>query len=523
MTKYDFQTLLAVKPNARIEPARFADQAFTNNLARSNVLSEQSANRPRNASVHSRTPRAPLALNTQNNHHQPSQSPLPSSPQFDDAYVRSVEQHTSSKPQRVTAGGRIVPMNTWDSPPKWSLSMSSKGASTANSETSTLVPIASSSEPKSRSENRARQQATNYSGGKAAKTAPLPAEPANVPCFNPLTSSPSPFPYANTPLTEPQGQGAGLPTYPFRGSSGDKLLSTSPSPVMGQVPTLPFQSQPSPARTPSFPGWNNMSAAVPSTFGQYPAGYLVGPASICAQWPQIPQMPPLPQVPQMPQTSQLFQLRQPSQFIGSQGAAVNQQFVPSYFQGAIHQKALDVATKQYEALSAQLSQIDRFTAMHAWVMEPETKKLLVEQRKSLVRELDNVRLYKEHLQVRFGNPLKSATPGPQKEIAVPVTPSQNGAWETPTKSKPKSLSPTIQRLYRTIEETDQRGEPIDGLLHALSGASKGLAKRLSEKRKKTPGVPAEDLAMDALNNTISRGNEEPLQVALPVQVSRSLW
>ncbi|KAL3464258.1 hypothetical protein BJX64DRAFT_275979 [Aspergillus heterothallicus] len=547
MTKYDLQTLLAVKPNAHIELDRFSDQAFTNNLVRSNVLSEQSVNRPRHASGHSRrTQMAPLALNTQNSHRQPSQSSLPSNSQFDDAFVRFVEQHTSPKPQRVTAGGRIVPMNPWDSPPKWSLPMSSKGASAANSETSKTVPTAARSEPKSRSENRARQQATNYSESRAAKTASLPAEAANAPCFQPLASSPSPFPYASAPLAHQHVQGNGLPTYPSFGIGGDNFLSTSQSLVMGQVPTFPFQPQPSPAATPTFPGWNNMGAAAPTPLGPYQAGYLAGPCSIGAQWPQVPQMPTLPQVPQMPQTPQLPQLPslpqlpplpqlpqlpQAPQAIGNQGGAVNQQFVPSYFQEAIYQKSLDDATKQYEALSAQLSQIDRFTAMHAWVIEPETKKLLVEQRKSLVRELDTVRLYKEHLQVLFGKPLMNATPVPQKEtIAVPVTPSQSGAWETPTKSKSKSLSPTVRNLYRTIEETDQRGEPIDGLLRALSGASKGLAKRLSEERKKTLRVSAKDVAREVLSNTFARVNEEPLQkapakveYAQPVQVSRRLW
>ncbi|CEL03220.1 hypothetical protein ASPCAL04377 [Aspergillus calidoustus] len=545
MTKYDLQTLLAVKPNAHIGLDRFSDQAFTNNLVRPNVLSEQSVNRPRNVSGHSRrTPMAGLAMNTQNNPRQPSQSSLPSNSQFDDAFVRFVEQHTSPKPQRVTAGGRIVPMNPWDSPPKWSLPMSSKGASAANSETSKTVPTAARSEPKSRSENSAKQE-INFSEGKAVKTAPLPAEAANAPCFQPLANSPSPFPYARTPMARQQIQGSGLPTYPSFGIGGDNFLGTNPSTAMGQVPTFPFQPHASPAATPSFSGWNSISTATASTLGPYQAGYLAGPPSIGTQWPQISQMSPMPQVPQVHQTPQLPQLPtlpqlpplpplsqipQASPAISNQGPAVNQQFVPSYFQEAIYQKSLDDATKQYEALSAQLSQIDRFTAMHTWVIEPETKKLLVEQRKSLVRELDTVRLYKEHLQVLFGKPLMSATPVPQRDIAVPVTPSQNGAWETPTKSKSKSLSPTVRNLYRTIEETDQRGEPIDGLLRALSGASKGLAKRLSEERKKTLRVPTKDVAREVLNNTFARVNEEPLQeapakaeYAQPVQVSRRLW
>ncbi|KAI9376380.1 hypothetical protein BJX61DRAFT_392696 [Aspergillus egyptiacus] len=176
MTKYDLQTLLAVKPNAHIELDRFSDQAFTNNLVRSNVLSEQSVNRPRNVSGHSRrNVAAPLGLNMQNVSRQSSHSATPSNSQIDDAFVRFVEQHTSPKPQRVTAGGRIVPMNPWDSPPKWSLPLSSRGASAATSDASKTVPLVAKGETKSKSENRTKQQATNSSGSKVPKTAPLPA------------------------------------------------------------------------------------------------------------------------------------------------------------------------------------------------------------------------------------------------------------------------------------------------------------------------------------------------------------
>lgn len=146
------------------------------NLVRSNVLSEQPVNRPRNMSGHSRrTVMAPLALNAQNTPRQRDPHTVSSNSQFDDAFVRFVEQHTSPKPQRVTAGGRIVPMNPWDSPPKWSLPLSSKGASAANSEASKTASSAAKIEAKSISENQPRQEQAANSETRVPKMAPLPA------------------------------------------------------------------------------------------------------------------------------------------------------------------------------------------------------------------------------------------------------------------------------------------------------------------------------------------------------------
>ncbi|KAL4821344.1 hypothetical protein BDW67DRAFT_190888 [Aspergillus spinulosporus] len=548
MTKYDIQTLLAAKPNAHIDLERFSDQAFTNNLVRSNVLSEQSVNRPRNASGgHSRrNGMTPLVLNTQNAPRQPDHETLSSSnSQFDDAFVRFIEQHTSPKPQRVTAGGRIVPMNPWDSPPKWSLPLSSKAASAANSEMSKAACSTAKNEPKSKPENRPKQQAPNTES-KAPKTNPLPADAANAPCFQPLSST-SPFQHASVPPATQPAQGTPLSTYPALGISGDGFLNAfaqppTPSQLVGvqaSPAAFAFQPQSAAATTTSFSGWHGANALSPAAFSPYQGSFTPSPSGLGAQWPQLPQLPQFPQLPQLPplppfpQLPQIPQLAQASPVVGSQVPASGQQFVSSYFQDAVYQKSLEDATKQYDALSAQLTQIDRFTAMHAWVIDPETKKLLVEQRKSLVRELDTVRLYKEHLQVLFGKHLTNSPPKSRQErIPVPVTPPRKEAWETPTKSKSRSLSPTVRNLYRTIEETDERGEPIDGLLRALSGASKGLAKRLSEERKKSLCVAAEQSPRElpSRGSTFVKAREESLhdapekaEYAQPVQVSRRLW
>lgn len=348
-------------------------------------------------------------------------------------------------------------------------------------------------------------------------------------------------------MANQQAHTNGLPSYPALGNSGDNFLNAFAQPptashlINGQAPSAAFQfsQQPAPAAATSFPGWSGINTATPTPFSPYQMSYAPAP-QMSSPWPQLAQLPQ-PQLPQMPQLSQIPQLPQsqlPQQMpqaspVGhGQAPASNQQPVPPYFQDAIYQKSLEDATKQYDALSAQLSQIDRFTAMHAWVIDPETKKFLVEQRKTLVRELDTVRLYKEHLQVLFGKHLANNTVMPRQESApAPITPpARNDAWETPTKSKSKSLSPTVRNLYRTIEESDERGEPIDGLLRALSGASKVLAKRLGEDRKKSMGVSIREPPKEVEPSPFLKTREESLhdapekiEYAQPVQVSRRLW
>src|SRR5699024_376184 len=62
----------------------------------------------------------------------------------------------------------------------------------------------------------------------------------------------------------------------------------------------------------------------------------------------------------------------------------------------------------------QLSRLDRYMAVHTWDLDPRQKRLLVEQRMSLVRELDAVRSYKEQLSSLYGQ-LKSSTPNIQQQ------------------------------------------------------------------------------------------------------------
>ncbi|GFG01396.1 hypothetical protein IFM61392_01769 [Aspergillus lentulus] len=99
--------------------------------------------------------------------------------------------------------------------------------------------------------------------------------------------------------------------------------------------------------------------------------------------------------------------------VGGQMAAVNHPllsmgpFLESSLRNSLSQISID-----YAALSTQLTSLDRYMAMHTWDMDPCAKKSLVEQRKSLVRELDVVRSYKEQLEATLR---VSNEPGNQKE------------------------------------------------------------------------------------------------------------
>ncbi|OJJ37199.1 hypothetical protein ASPWEDRAFT_38853 [Aspergillus wentii DTO 134E9] len=87
------------------------------------------------------------------------------------------------------------------------------------------------------------------------------------------------------------------------------------------------------------------------------------------------------------------------QFFDSQSSP-NQPFLfPGTSHEAMQWKSLQDTTKEHETLSAQLSRLDRYMAIHSWDLDPQSKKSLVEQRMSLVRELDAVRLHKEQLEL----------------------------------------------------------------------------------------------------------------------------
>lgn len=72
--------------------------------------------------------------------------------------------------------------------------------------------------------------------------------------------------------------------------------------------------------------------------------------------------------------------------------------LPTYMADQNTQRSLQDAVKEFQSLSTQLANLDRYMAIHVFEMDAETKQSLVEQRRNLVKDLDMARRYKEHLE-----------------------------------------------------------------------------------------------------------------------------
>lgn len=85
--------------------------------------------------------------------------------------------------------------------------------------------------------------------------------------------------------------------------------------------------------------------------------------------------------------------------------------LPIYTADQNTQRSLQDAVKEFQSLSSQLANLDRYMAIHVFEMDVETKQSLVEQRRNLVKDLDMARRYKEHLEstLRIPSTIAEAT------------------------------------------------------------------------------------------------------------------
>ncbi|PYI11189.1 hypothetical protein BO78DRAFT_414278 [Aspergillus sclerotiicarbonarius CBS 121057] len=418
MLKYDIPTLLALSQNARIDLSKFSDQAQGNNLLRqrkasTSVLSEQPVNRSRNASNLSRQSERTLSIPEPSLLHpsrQPSDPPQGIRAHADAGFARFLKEHTSPKHQRVTAGGRIVPMEPPQSPtPKMKQPVHSMNAKIGDEKSS---KTSSRNDNRSKLENRQLLPTDTTASVNTSKAAPQPVgSHANIPTMAPQAAgtvdqqfpgcaqtpnllsaaataglfAPPSFPWSmdnqqvpQIGLQAPDINLSAVPDYTMYGLGADPLawlpnmyqaLSTQ-GPMTSSMPAV----QPYPTVTSSSDfsaGSNTSSGGTTSVFSQLPPGFDSLYPSLGLQW---------------------------NQYTGGQVPVLNQPIMPSTLQTPSYQKSLDDAAKEHQSLTSQLSRLDRYMAMHSWDLDPSSKKLLVEQRMCLVRELDAVRLYKEHLE-----------------------------------------------------------------------------------------------------------------------------
>ncbi|GAB1214542.1 hypothetical protein ATERTT37_003706 [Aspergillus terreus] len=126
MPKYDISTLLALRHQAHFDVGRLAVQALNSNLLRQHrppmrTLVEEPVNR-RKPSSFSHQSEDILAGGLQPLR-PPNDPPHSTLAQTNSGFAQFLKEHTSPKHQRVTAGGRIVPMEPQTPVPKFRLTL----------------------------------------------------------------------------------------------------------------------------------------------------------------------------------------------------------------------------------------------------------------------------------------------------------------------------------------------------------------------------------------------------------------
>ncbi|GKZ18080.1 hypothetical protein AbraIFM66951_006536 [Aspergillus brasiliensis] len=460
MVKYDIPTLLALSHNGRIDFSKFSEQAVGNNVLRqrktsTSVLSEQPVNRSRNTSNLSRQSERTLSIPEHSVFHpsrQPSDPPQSIRAHADAGFAQFLKEHTSPKHQRVTAGGRIVPMEPQSPTPKAKQPVRNISARADDPK----LP-----KPSKRDDNRNKRE---------NKQVLLPDNNASVD----ISIAAPQFAESHDNIRTILPQGAIDQHFSSCGQAPG-LLSTAATTGLFSQPSLPWamDNLPMPQIGLAAPDIMPAASDYPMyAFGDGPLSWTPNMYStLGTQGPVIPSMPTVQPYPNVTSSSDLSMDSNTSSgratsflgqlppsydslcpslglqcypYAGGPVPALNQAMMVNTPQAPTYQKSLEDAAKEHESLTSKLSGIDRYMAVHSWDLDPSAKKILVDQRMSLVRELDAVRMYREHLEWVSGR-LSTTIPIKQHASNVPpvyVTSSLTGspALMGPSLCAPSSTS-----------------------------------------------------------------------------------
>lgn len=350
---------------------------------------------------------------------QPNNPPRGNLAQTDAGFARFLKEHSSPKHQRVTAGGRIIPMDPSTPAPKMKLPLKKVDSKNCDGAANTI--------PREEHHKRAERKSTQSIEKDAdtsdlSKTSSLPAgilvDHVKLACANGTPGQYVQVPniFSNLPsasitptmllrpgvtlpfgnqIPQPEQQSQEylkvLPNYTAYGF-GDQIAwlpnttSQSLNPQNSVNSFIPASGQ-----SPEFSAYNNFVPVVPSIINPVPSGLETLYSTFGATG---------------------FPLA------GGHVSLLNQSLpFQGPTQGGVDAASIQVAAKEYEVLSAQLARLDRYMALHTWDLDPQSKKLLVEERMDLVRDLDVMRLYKEQLEVMFGQ-AKSGSEETQKRAGT---------------------------------------------------------------------------------------------------------
>ncbi|OJD25222.1 hypothetical protein ACJ73_03409 [Blastomyces percursus] len=406
--RYEIRTLLDIgrRLGARSDSSAYSTKTIDVATLRhrredsgSRVLTEKPVNRHRISSSFSMSNEDGLLLTQSNNvqypRRQPLNAPQGTLAQSDAGFARFLKDHASPKHHRVTAGGRIVPMNLASSPaPKFKL------------------PVKSSEQVELRKPN------TNYLQNRPLKTCAdfnqerediqhpglcCESEPNKPFGFNflvPRAISVSDSgdtkhlhhaaPNSSTRIAsgqQIQQVNKPLNSHPMREASVRQLTSESTS--VSSAYSVPNGGTDQAGWVPNNPQPYHAS----SSSGQvFPMAYTTQHGAVFGMYPVdqsgliIPAPPQLFPVSTIPINQAMIQDRQVSNLAMSSTGLLEE---------PLNQKSLEKATQEYDKLTDQLANLDRYLAIHSWDIDPAAKKILIDQRVELVVKLDAARSTKE--------------------------------------------------------------------------------------------------------------------------------
>lgn len=363
----------------------------------SSVLKERSMNHQRNSSMLS-TSTDDGRGSVRHPRRQPINAPQGALAQLNAGFARFLKEHSSPKHHRVTAGGRIVPMNLQHPAPEFKLPK--VAADTPNyAKTETFTGLSA--------QKQHPNPEANPGGGNKC-----PGKPSHVPGSKaiPIRAPPPDSERTRTTSISKRVEGQ---------NHGQRIPSTNALKFSNQQTRIPpsfnagqtFNVGPtsfdgvSILNTAGMHQENDQQRAISFNSQIYPS-QTIGSHFLADNMQQPLQMSLAPQAGNSFGMYPFSSGLPASQAVPSQnGFGINPTFSYSaaptmpgtgYDFGA---KALfDSAIQEYDNISNQLSSLDRYLALHTWDIDPATKRVLVDQRIELVRRLDSARVYKENLE-----------------------------------------------------------------------------------------------------------------------------
>ncbi|OJD16366.1 hypothetical protein AJ78_03465 [Emergomyces pasteurianus Ep9510] len=366
------------------------------------VLTEKPVNRHRISSSFSISNEDGLLLSQANNvqypRRQPLNAPQGNLAQSDAGFARFLKEHASPKHHRVTAGGRIVPMNLASSPaPEFKLPAKTPDQFQVRKLNNSYL------------QNRSTDRCTDFREGESLQQRRVHvksdrSKPVGFSFLVPRKTSGSdsgeihtlPHTVPNALGRETSGQEAqqqpngSLNTHPVKRDTIGQQIPESTSVSSGYtVPNVGF----------NLAGWvpnDTLQYHVSSPTGQsFPLTYTTQQGAILGMYPvdqsglMMAAPTPLFQVPTLPINHTLIQHAQISH-LGMASAGLSEE--------PLNHKSLEKAAQEYDKLTDQLSNLDRYLAIHSWDIDPLAKKILIDQRVELVMKLDAARSTKEQIE-----------------------------------------------------------------------------------------------------------------------------